>query len=186
MSSDRPTAGNLTGSLLIAHPTLLDPNFRRTILFLSHHSAEDGAIGLVLNRPLRKTLSENTTKKKKDMLGGVDLYYGGPVQVDHLTVASLQWRTDPATVAFQSFMGKIEDVQIEPEWQNGLRAFVGYAGWSRGQLENEIAQDAWIVAEPTRELIEMSDPDDAWMAVMRGLGPLMRLLAEAPDSPELN
>jgi putative transcriptional regulator len=186
MSKYEPRVGNLTGSLLVAHPNLLDPNFRRTILFLSHHSADEGAIGLILNRPLRKTFGEALKQKGPPHLEEIGLYYGGPVSLDHITIASLQWRTDPAEVAFQSFMGNVENIQIHAEWRTGLRAFVGYAGWSQGQLESEIAQNAWLVLSPTRELIEMRDPDNAWKDVMRQAGPHLRLLAEAPDDPELN
>lgn len=186
MSKFESSAGNLTGSLLVAHPNLLDPNFRRTILFLSHHSPEDGAIGLVLNRPLQKTFGEAAQEKSPEQLEEVGLYYGGPVSLDHVTIASLQWRTNPAAVAFQSFMGNVENIQINAEWKTGLRAFVGYAGWSQGQLEGEIAQKAWLVLSPTRELIEMPDPENAWRDIMRHSGPQLRLLAEAPDDPELN
>lgn len=186
MSADGLSAGNLTGSLLVAHPALLDPNFRRTILFLSHHSAEDGAIGLVLNRPLKKSFAEAAPTVSARGLEEVGLFYGGPVSLDHVTIASLQWRTNPTSVAFQSFMGQVENIQISAEWKPGLRAFVGYAGWSRGQLENEIAQKAWIVLAPTRELIEMPDPANAWRDIMRNSGPHLRLLAQAPDDPELN
>ena len=186
MSMNGPTAGNLTGSLLVAHPSLIDPNFRRTILFLSHHSPEDGAIGLVLNRPLEKNLDSAGSQKNHSPIGEVNLFYGGPVALDHVTIASLQWRSDSGTVAFQSFMGNIDNVQINEEWRDGLRAFVGYTGWSEGQLEGEIAQNAWLVLPPSRELIEMGDPEKAWLTIMRNSGPLLRLLAEAPDNPELN
>ena len=186
MSWEGSTPENLTGSMLVAHPRLLDPNFRRTILFLSHHSAEDGAIGLILNRPLRKTFGEVAVKPVSGSFNNIELYYGGPVAPDHLSLASLQWRTNPATVAFQSFMGNIEDVHIEPQWRPGLRAFVGYAGWSQGQLEGEISQKAWLVLPPARELIEMKEPEGAWRRIMRNSGPLMKLLAEAPDDPEKN
>ncbi len=187
MSSDEPTAGNLSGSLLVAHPGLVDPNFRRTILFLSEHSAEDGAIGLVLNRPLKKTIGEVAVGEPRDSLDRVELYYGGPVAEDQLTLASLLWVNNPAAVAFHSYMGSgVADFIIEPPWQPGLRAFLGYAGWSRGQLEKEIAQNAWIVLPPSREFIEMDDPENAWRNVMRNSGPIMKLLAEAPDDPELN
>jgi putative transcriptional regulator len=186
MSSEASIPENLTGTMLVAHPRLLDPNFRRAILFLSHHSAEDGAIGLILNRPLKKTFADVAAQKVADGFKDVELYYGGPVGADHLTLASLQWRTNPASVAFQSFMGNIEDVYIEPQWRRGLRAFVGYAGWSRGQLEGEIEQKAWLVLPPARELIEMDDPEGAWRRIMRSSGPLMKLLGEAPDDPERN
>ncbi len=184
--SQESNADNLTGSILVAHPNLLDPNFRRTILFLSHHSPEDGAIGLVLNRPLHKTLQQVSTSKKKVRWGEVELFYGGPVATNQVSLASLQWRDNPAAVAFQSFMGSIENVHIDPEWHGGLRGFVGYAGWSEGQLENEIAQKAWLVLPPARELIEPTNPEAAWRDIMRSSGPVMKLLAEAPDDPELN
>lgn len=184
MSTDLPTPGDLTGSLLVAHPTLLDPNFRRTVLFLSHHSKDDGAVGLVLNRPLKKKFRDVVTSDSPPILKDVNLFYGGPVSTDAVTIASLQWKQNPTSVAFHSFDGEIDD--IEPEWQPGLRAFIGYSGWSSGQLEREIAQKAWLVLSPTRELIEMLNPEDAWRKIMRSSGPLLRLLAEAPDDPELN
>ena len=171
---------------MVAHPSLLDPNFRRTILFLSHHSPEDGAIGFVLNRPLNKTLGQVTGKKKRPGWNDIELFHGGPVATNQVTLASLQWREDPTEVAFQSFMGNIESVHIEPEWHGGLKAFAGYAGWSQGQLESEIAQKAWLVLQPVREIIEMEEPETAWRTIMRHSGPLMKLLAEAPDDPELN
>src|SRR4029450_9180731 len=99
MSSEASVPENLTGTLLVAHPRLLDPNFRRTILFLSHHSAEDGAIGFILNRPPKKPFGEVAAQKISDSFKNVEPYYGGPVSAAHLTLASLQWRTNPAAVA---------------------------------------------------------------------------------------
>ncbi len=187
MSLEGPTAENLAGSLLVAHPGLTDPNFRRTIIFLSQHSADDGAIGLVLNRPLKKTFGELAVGGQPGDLDQVELFYGGPVADDQLTLASLLWVDKPAAVAFHSYMGSgLADVKIDPPWPSGLRGFLGYAGWSRGQLESEIAQNAWIVRPPSREFIEREDPENAWREIMRNSGPMMKLLAEAPDDPELN
>jgi len=187
MSLEEQTAGNLTGSLLVAHPALVDPNFRRTILFLFQHSAEEGAIGLVLNRPLNQTFGQAAVGEPHGVLDRVELFYGGPVADDQLTLASLLWVNNPDAVAFHSYMGSdAADVTIEPQWRPGLRGFLGYAGWNSGQLENEIAQNAWIVLPPSREFIEMEDPANAWRTVMRNSGPMMKLLAEAPDNPELN
>ena len=119
MSSEASIPKNLTGNMLVAHPRLLDPNFRRTILFLSHHSDEDGAIGLILNRPLKKDIRRRRRAEDFQELQERRTLLRRPVAVDHLTLASLQWRTDPASVAFQSFMGNIEDVYIEPQWRSG-------------------------------------------------------------------
>ena len=118
---------NLTGSILVSHPSLRDPQFRRTVLFLSHHSEEEGATGLVLNRPLDQTLAQIPG------VPGVPLFYGGPVEAGHILLASLQWRDHPTVVAFRAFVGRIGEELIDEEWLPGLRAFAGYAGWSRGK-----------------------------------------------------
>ncbi len=122
---------NLTGSLLIAHPSLTDPNFRRTILFLSHHSAEDGAVGLVLNRPLRKTLGEIAASKVPFALQQAETYYGGPVAMDQVTVANFEWQDNPSSVVFHSYTG-LEEIEIGNGWLPSLRVFLGYAGWTAG------------------------------------------------------
>lgn len=185
---EQPSAGNMTGSLLVAHPNLRDPNFRRTILFLSHHSAEDGAVGLVLNRPLRKTIGEvaRDSAVAEPSMGRVPVYYGGPVGSEELLLASMQWHEAPSAIAFRGFGSAAEQPEIPPEFRPGLRAFLGYAGWSRGQLEGEIAEKAWLVLPPSRPLIEMPNPDSAWRDLMRQLGPIYRLLADMPDDPSLN
>lgn len=171
---------NLTGSILVAHPSLLDPHFRRTVLFVSQHNPDEGATALVLNRPLDQTLSQIPG------LPDVPLYYGGPVEVDNILLASLQWRKHPTVVAFRAFIGRAGEEEIEEEWLPGLRAFAGYSGWSKGQLEGEIASHAWVVLPPTREIIEMPEPKEIWKSIMRQSGPMMHLLSEAPDHPERN
>jgi putative transcriptional regulator len=183
---DHPSAGNMTGSLLVAHPNLRDPNFRRTILFLSHHNAEDGAIGLVLNRPLHKTVSQLPQFPTSSGLQRVPVFYGGPVGAEDLLLASMQWHDSPGAVSFQGFGAASEEPVIPPEFHPGLRAFVGYSGWTRGQLEAEIAEKSWLVFPPSRRLIEMPHPDDAWRDIMYHLGPVYRLLAGMPDDPSLN
>jgi len=170
----------MTGSLLVAHPSLTDSNFRRTIVFLSHHSADEGATGLVVNRPLGESLSDLPG------LQPVPVFFGGPVQTSEIILASLQWRSDPTVVAFRTFPGPIGNLDIEPEWHPGLRAFAGYSGWTRGQLEGEIEEKAWIVIPPTRELLSLDASDSEWKFIMRQTSPLLHLLSEAPDHPELN
>lgn len=183
---DSFSAGNMTGSILVAHPSLLDPNFRKSIIFLSHHNAEDGAIGLVLNRPLKQRLADLSPLTNTGLIGGVHVFEGGPVGDEQLLLASMQWHDTPKTISFRGFGNPFEQPEIPPEFQSGLRAFRGYAGWSRGQLEAEIAQKAWVLVPPTKPIIEMSKPDRAWNSIMYSLGPAYRLLAEAPDDPSLN
>ncbi len=187
MNREPPQAGNLTGSLLVAHPSLNDPNFRKTIIFLSHHSAEDGAVGLILNRPTGKSVEQITQGPGIDpSLRSVPVLAGGPVGTEDLLLVSIQWRTNPQAVAFRGF-GPLDSAEdIPPEFMNGLRAFRGYAGWSRGQLESEIAERAWLITPPLRALIEISDPERIWGDYLSTLDPIFRLYAEAPDNPSLN
>lgn len=164
--------------VLVATPSLKDPNFRRTILFIAAHSAEDGALAYVLNRPADSTV--NVPGPEGALT--VPIFHGGPVQSDALILASLQWRAPSGIIAFHTF----EEDGLTPEWVDGLRAFLGYAGWNPGQLENELAQNAWLVLQPSRELVHMANTENVWLAVMRQAGPVMRLLASAPDDPSLN
>jgi len=168
---------NLTGLLLVAHPSLRDPNFRRTIVFLSQHSLEDGATGFVLNRPVAHLDSGNPN---------TPVFYGGPVDTGQMLLTSLQWRENPAMVAFRAFPGGKANREERSGWEEGLRIFVGCSGWSPGQLEGELAQNTWLVVAPTRDLIEMWEPATVWKTLMRSAGPLMHLLAEAPDDPGKN
>lgn len=171
------TFDNLVGSLLVAHPSLRDPNFRRSIVFLSQYSAEDGAVGFVLNRPVDVFKQE----EKPD----IPVYFGGPVDAGTMLLASIQWRESASLLAFRAF-GAVGGSSDREGWENGLRIFVGYAGWTVGQLEHEIARHSWIVIPPTGPLITMENPADAWLEIMRNSGPFLRLLAEAPDDPSMN
>lgn len=170
---------NLTGSVLVAHPALRDPNFRRTVLFLSQHGG-DGATGFVLNRELQESVSIGVFPVE------IPLYYGGPVQTDRVVLASLQWRENPTMVAFRSFAAVQTPAEIEESWLPGLRAFAGFSGWSAGQLEGEIREGAWIVIPPTQEIIEARGPETIWRDILRSSGPMLHLLSEAPDHPERN
>jgi putative transcriptional regulator len=167
---------NLTGSLLVAHPDLRDPNFRRTIVFLSQHSLEEGATGFVLNRPIDFVAD-----------GGPQAaaFFGGPVEPGKMLLASLQWRENPCMVAFRAFHGG-EEEESRSGWEDGLRIFAGYSGWTAGQLEQELQENAWLVVTPTRDLIEMKTPATAWKKIMRESGPFFHLLSEAPDDPRRN
>lgn len=176
MDEPMKVGDNLTGSLLVAHPDLRDPNFHRTIVFLSQHSPEDGATGFVLNRPIDFAAWRGPK---------APAFFGGPVDAGKMLLASLQWRVNPSMVAFRAFNGGEEEESLRG-WEDGLRVFAGYSGWSAGQLEQEIQQNAWLVVTPSRELIEMKSPATAWKKIMRGAGPVFHLLSEAPDDPRLN
>jgi putative transcriptional regulator len=169
-------------------PCLLDPNFRRTILFLSHHDPEEGCVGFILNRPSGDSCG-NLDGAPAEM-DRIALYEGGPVDRGNLVVARLHWSNEAAR--FNSFDGEIlEEGTHSPGFDRlELMAFAGHSGWSAGQLEREIEEKSWLILPPTGPLIEpVATPEEGvarWKGIMRGLGPLYGLLAEAPDDPSLN
>lgn len=179
---------NHTGSLLVALPTLLDPNFRRTILFLTHHDSEEGAMGFILNRPREENLEDLATAPEG--LAGVPVFEGGPIEKSNLILTRLLWKENG--VRFQS-LGEEDFPENSPQDvfdHDSLRAFTGYAGWSAGQLEREIAEKSWLTLRPTSAmLLPILAPGDGvtrWKAIMKELGPWYHLLAQAPDDPSLN
>lgn len=180
----------LSGSLLVAMPTLHDPNFRRTILFMARHERDEGAMGVILNRPRGETLDSLEGLDPRLAAGPVPLFEGGPVERNKLLVARMTLLETGAR--FESF-GE-EDLSSgmlpgSPDLDD-LRAFVGYAGWTAGQLEREIAEQSWVVMPPTPALLRpVESPEEGtarWRGIMKTLSPWHHLLAQAPDDPRLN
>lgn len=186
---------NHAGSLLVALPTLLDPNFRRTIVFLSLHDPQEGSVGFILNRPRGIDLGE-LAPAVADCGRQIPLYEGGPVERKSLIVARIHWNQDQARALFESF-GE-EDLssptdELQTQSESGcheLRAFTGYAGWSAGQLERELEEKSWILLPPTPDLLlPLETPEEGasrWRSLMKKLGPSHYLMAQTPDDPSLN
>jgi putative transcriptional regulator len=177
---------NLTGQLLVAHPSLRDPNFRKTVLFLSAHDPQEGAHGLVINRPTNKSLTDFLPDQNLDALGKVPVYLGGPVGIHELTIVSFDWVAGEAKMTFHSQLSLDQAESLAGDGSKTLRAFVGYAGWAGGQLEAELQQSAWIVHAATEPILAGIANDETWLELMKSLGPAYHLLAIAPDDPSLN
>jgi putative transcriptional regulator len=184
--------GLTKGRLLVATPPLEDPNFDRTVVFvLEHH--DDGAIGVVLNRPSVESLDEPLDRWIDLQTAPSSVFDGGPVEQnalialaqtpeplaasdEHLspiagTIASADLTADPALVAAVV---------------NGVRIFRGYAGWGPGQLEDEIESGAWLVLDSEPGDVMSSDPDQLWRDVLRRQPGRLAWLADAPDDLSLN
>ncbi|MFL6515987.1 MAG: YqgE/AlgH family protein [Chthoniobacterales bacterium] len=176
---------NLTGMMLVAHPTLLDPNFRRAVLFISAHDSNDGALGLILNRPLDKQVGDLVTEEAPAALAEVPVYLGGPVGKNQLMFAALQWEKGHGLKLNHNVgMEQANElIGLDPE---SVRAFVGYAGWGGGQLEEEMKQNAWIIHKPTEATLKSANLPKLWFNIMRGMGPWYKLMSAAPDDPSLN
>jgi len=179
----KTTKETLAGSLLLAHPAMRDPNFRRSVVLMSAHDA-GGAMGVVLNRPLGKRLGELSGDFALGPLAGVPLFTGGPVQTEQLVLAAWQSRLDGFRLHFGIEPDKA--LQLLAEEGTHVRGFLGYSGWSPGQLENEMKLKTWIVAEVPEDLLAHSQDDSLWRTVLGRESAHWRVMAGEPEHPEAN
>src|SRR3954469_19731475 len=173
----------LAGSLLLAHPAMKDPNFRRSVILMSAHNAE-GAMGVVLNRPLGKRLGQVSGDFALGPLSSVELYNGGPVQTEQLVLAA--WQVHPEGFRLHFGIEPDKALQLLAEEGTHVRGFLGYSGWSAGQLENEMRHKTWIVADVPEDLLSQEQDESLWRSVLGREGAEWRLLAGEPDDPEVN
>jgi putative transcriptional regulator len=179
------TPQNFAGQLLVAHPNMLDPNFRRSVLFISMHNVEEGAMGVIINRPLDKQVSELVTDPAAGALADVPVFLGGPVGTSQLMFAMFDWEGRDSLTLNQNVA--IEEAnRLAEQDRSAIRAFVGYAGWTAGQLENELRQNAWVLQKPSRAALRPERLPRLWFEIMRNLGPWFKMLSAAPDDPSLN
>ncbi|WP_404422789.1 YqgE/AlgH family protein [Nibricoccus sp. IMCC34717] len=177
--------GSLAGSLLVSHPSLRDPNFHRTVVLMSMHD-DNGAMGLVLNRPMGKTLGEFSSDFAIGALAKVPLFKGGPVEEDRLLLCA--WRFHPEATGFQLLVGLDPERAVSMVEESGmhLRAFFGYAGWTGGQLEREMKDKAWVNVPMVPNLLDLEQDQTLWRALLLTDDPMWKLHAEEPRDPELN
>jgi putative transcriptional regulator len=178
-------SSTLAGQLLLAHPVMRDPNFRRTVVLLSAHN-DEGAMGVVLNRPLHRQLGEVNSEFALSPLAGIPLYFGGPVEPEQLIIVTWQWIA--AEQAFQLQFGVEVEKATEMIGTPGvtMRAFLGYSGWSKGQLENEMKHDTWLPSPVEGDWLIKHDGVPLWRALISHLNPELKVLADAPEDPTLN
>jgi putative transcriptional regulator len=178
---------SLTGQLLVASPGLHDPNFRRTVVLVTEHN-EDGAAGLVLNRPTDAEVSDVVPQLESLVDDGDLIYMGGPVQPNGVLV--LGEFLDPADAAVPLFGSLGFPALDEPDEVVPLttrrRIFAGYAGWGSGQLEDELAREDWILEPAQNDDAFTETPDDLWADVLRRKGGIYELVARMPEDPSVN
>lgn len=185
----------LAGRLLVASPTLVDPNFARTIVLLLDVD-EDGVLGVVLNRPSEVAVGE-VLEPWADAVGDPRvLFRGGPVGTDSaLAVATLVEETqeaDDQPVGWRPLFRDTGLVDLDVPSEvivpalRGMRIYAGYAGWSQGQLESEIEDGAWYVVAGERQDVFHTDPGDLWQQVLRRQPGPLAWLATYPDDPSQN
>jgi putative transcriptional regulator len=186
----------LAGRLLVATPVLGDPNFRRTVVLIVEHEAEQGTLGVVLNRPTEVPV-DTVLEPWNDLATSPSVVFsGGPVAPNSALALALVPGTDEP-IGWHPLDGTpamarlgLVDLDAPPGLLApaiaSLRVYAGYAGWSVGQLETEIDEGAWYVlpAEPADAFCP--EPERLWPAVLRRAGGELAYVATYPDDPGLN
>ncbi len=193
----------MKGQLLVANPVLPDPNFDRTVVLLLAHQ-DDGALGLVLNRPSDMDVDSPLPQWERLAADPAVVFVGGPVApAAAICLARVPGMTLPAPPAddigsdhgiegWVPLVGELGTLDLERDPDDlmvpveAVRVFAGYAGWGPGQLEAEIEAGAWYVvpSEPGDALSD--DPEQLWKRVLRRQGGQLALLAAFPPEPRLN
>jgi len=173
---------SVAGSLLLAHPALGDPDFRHAVILMSAHDKE-GAMGVVLNRPTEKRLGSLNGEFALGPLAQVPVFAGGPVEERQLILVA--WETQ--TAGFRLHFG-IEALKAAECLAGGMhvRAFLGYSGWTSGQLENELNHNTWVVSEILEDVISHPQDESLWRRMLAAKGDEWRLLADEPDDSSQN
>jgi putative transcriptional regulator len=179
---------SLAGQLLLASPTLLDPNFRRTVVLIGVHS-EEGALGVVLNRPSAVTVEEAVPQLQSAVAGDEPVFLGGPVQP--ASVVLLAEFADPApagmlVVGRIGFPAADTDMDELAQATTRRRVFAGFAGWGEGQLDAEVDHGDWIADSALPEDVFTDLPEELWSTVLTRKGGSYALLARMPLDPSVN
>jgi len=177
------------GRILVSEPFLNDTYFRRSVVLLTEHSKE-GTVGFVLNKPVELTVN-GILKDFPEIDASVSI--GGPVNTNTVhyvhtvgdlipnsvqVMKNLWWGGDFDTIKELITQGKIR--------KNNIRFFLGYAGWSPNQLENELSENAWVVTELDARTIMKSNDLNLWQNTLHNLGDKYRTWVNFPENPGLN
>lgn len=184
--------------LLVAAPTLLDPNFARTIVFMVEHT-RDGALGIVLNRPSETGLDDILPEWRGVAAVPALVFVGGPVQLGEAVIGLGRVAAVPepragtdASEGWTPLLGRVGTVDLgmapddaQPSME-AVRVFAGYAGWGPEQLDGELAQGGWFVVDADPADLLTPAPDELWRRVLRRQGGELAMAANHPGDPTVN
>lgn len=194
-----PFGQKLVGALLVAAPSLLDENFVRTVILVLDHG-DEGALGLVLNRPTGVGVDEilGPWQPQATLAPPAVIFRGGPVEPNAVIGLARSVGADDGDDrsgghgAFRSILGPVGtiDLSVPPDEQPlslaGVRLFSGYAGWSPGQLESELEDNAWFVVAADAADALRDEPEGLWHDVLRRQRGELAMLASYPVHPSMN
>ena len=176
------------GRLLVATPLLGDPHFSRTVVYLLEHDG-GGTVGVVLNRPSHTPVGHVLPDWQDVVSGPAVVFGGGPVQPDGALCLGQLATDGPGVRRVVDGVGTVDldgDVTVITGLTSRLRVFAGHAGWSPGQLEDEIAEGAWWVVPGSPADLFSDDPRPLWSRVLRRQPPPLNLVSSYPEDPSAN
>jgi putative transcriptional regulator len=177
------------GTILIAEPFMLDSPFKRSVVLICEHR-EDGTVGFILNKTI--------DMKIEDLIGDfpefdAPVYYGGPVATDTIhyihNVGDLLDNSNEVTRGvywggdFEKLKFLVNSKLIKPE---NIKFFIGYSGWSGGQLDDELKEGTWITDHMYANYAFKDDKDSLWSRVLNNKGDAYTVIAQMPESPSFN
>lgn len=179
--------GNMSGHLLVAHPSLRDSHFAKAVVLVSVHSPEEGTLGVILNHPLNMTLGRVNHHFAYSPLADIPIYRGGPVGNDQVILTAWQWSMDRRT--FKFYFGIDQEkaqelLQVAPDAE--VRGFLGYSGWSAGQLEGELNDNAWLTTTLQHNNLGWVEGEKLWQALLDEINPTLRFGLDGPENPSNN
>jgi putative transcriptional regulator len=180
---------SLKGQLILDNGKLRGSFFHRTVILICQHDAE-GAFGLILNRSTKNQVGDALVAKLPQAVKDETLFLGGPVQPQALSFLHNDAYLPDANVMPNLNVGHSLDnlLEIADSYSSTqrLKIFAGYAGWSPGQLDDEMKRDTWMTHPASLELIFHPEPNTLWQQILRDKGWKYKLIAEAPEDPSLN
>lgn len=184
---------SLRGRLLVATPTLLDPHFLRTVVLVLEHTPS-GALGVVLNRPSVTPVGELLGRWHHVAADPAVIFLGGPVAADGAIALARSPAADVAggVEGFTPVLGDVGALDLEGTPADfgaeleGVRVFVGHAGWGPGQLDHEIGEGAWFAVDAEPADVTTDEPDLLWRVVVARQPGRLRLFTHAPIDPTVN
>ena len=189
--SAAPRSAPRAGSLLVAHPSLVDPNFRETVVLLLNHS-DEGSLGLVLTRPLVSDVGDVLPAWQDHVSEPPHLFQGGPVGLDSAIGLARLPGDDSEPPGLKRLTGSIAVVDLDapPEIvapaAAGLRIYAGHSGWGPGQLEDELDEDAWFVVSSEAGDAFRAETDTLWRDVLLRQTSTVALVATFRPDAEVN
>lgn len=177
------------GKVLLAEPFMLDPNFKRSAVLLCEHN-EEGSLGFIMNKPLNMQINELIEDFPEFES---EVFFGGPVQTDTIhyvhNVGDLL-EESVSVVDGVYWGGNFEKLKFLVDSQlilpHNIRFFVGYSGWSEGQLMDEMTYGSWVLADMHANYLFKSKPKQLWRQVMYNKGDAYTVIAQMPEAPSWN